>query len=128
MKSLLKILGFAATIVLSTALVAQENGTYKQEIDDWHAKRIAGLKADNGWLNLVGLYWLEEGKNSFGSSASNKVVFPKGNIAANAGYFVRSGNTVKLIADPTTHIKVKNQEVKESVIFTDSAEAPELAS
>lgn len=28
------------------------------------------------WLNLVGLFWLEEGENSFGSDETNKISLP----------------------------------------------------
>ncbi len=33
---------------------------YLNEINQWHQKRIENLKKENGWLNLVGLYWLKE--------------------------------------------------------------------
>lgn len=49
---------------------------HQYEVNLWHTKRIDGLKKDTGWLNLVGLYWLEEGENTFGSSDKNKIVFP----------------------------------------------------
>ncbi|RFS14177.1 DUF1684 domain-containing protein [Emticicia sp. C21] len=51
---------------------------YEDEIKAWHNKRIENLKKENGWLNLAGLFWLEEGKNTFGTGSSNKIVFPKG--------------------------------------------------
>ena len=50
--------------------------TYYAEIDTWHNERLARLKAMNGWLNLAGLYWLQEGKNTFGSASSNTIIFP----------------------------------------------------
>ena len=43
---------------------------YLNEVNGWHAKRVANLKKENGWLNLVGLHWLKEGENSFGSDTS----------------------------------------------------------
>jgi len=49
---------------------------YITEIEQWHQKRIERLKKDTGWLNLVGLYWLKEGENSFGSSEENDIKFP----------------------------------------------------
>lgn len=61
---------------------------YTTEIDSWHANREKNLKSDNGWLNLAGLFWLNEGFNTFGSAATNDVVFPEGKIDANAGTFV----------------------------------------
>lgn len=49
---------------------------YIAEIQQWHQKRIERLKKDTGWLNLVGLYWLKEGENTFGSSEENDINFP----------------------------------------------------
>lgn len=37
------------------------------EIETWHAKRIASLKKEHGWLSLVALEWLEEGANTVGA-------------------------------------------------------------
>lgn len=50
---------------------------YEKEIKDWQQIRITDLKKENGWLNLAGLFWLEEGRNSFGANTENKIVFPK---------------------------------------------------
>ena len=49
---------------------------YLNEINQWHQKRIENLKKENGWLNLVGLYWLKSGENKFGSAKDNEIVFP----------------------------------------------------
>lgn len=40
---------------------------HRREIEAWHANQIVSLKSETGWLNLIGLYWLKEGGNSFGS-------------------------------------------------------------
>lgn len=50
---------------------------YIGEIKAWHKRRIENLKKENGWLNLVGLYWLKEGENKIGSDKSNDIIFPK---------------------------------------------------
>jgi uncharacterized protein (DUF1684 family) len=55
-----------------------ESTPYEDEIKAWHNQRIENLKKESGWLNLAGLFWLEEGKNTFGTANSNKVIFPKG--------------------------------------------------
>jgi uncharacterized protein (DUF1684 family) len=49
---------------------------YRQQIDEWHAKREARLKADDGWLTLVGLFWLNDGKNLVGSSKEANIKLP----------------------------------------------------
>ena len=40
---------------------------HRKEIEKWQMERAASLKKDDGWLSLVGLYWLEPGENKFGS-------------------------------------------------------------
>ena len=37
---------------------------YKEKVDAWHARRIATLQSDFGWLSVVGLQWLKEGDNA----------------------------------------------------------------
>ena len=55
-----------------------EEAAYVAEIKEWHKKRIDRLTSKTGWLSLAGLYWLKEGKNTFGSSSENDIKFPKG--------------------------------------------------
>ena len=50
---------------------------YEAEIVAWRVERLANLKAPFGFLNLVGLYWLEEGTSRIGSAADNDIVFPE---------------------------------------------------
>lgn len=61
---------------------------YIQEIDLWHARRVEALKAPSGWLNVAGLLWLQEGINSFGSSAENTIVFPEKMTYPRAGFLL----------------------------------------
>lgn len=101
---------------------AQTSPAYQKELDAWVAQRVADLKADDGWLNLVGLHWLEEGKNAFGSGDGNKIIFPKNSIVENAGYFERNGNTVKLVVANNAPIQVDGKPVTEAIIFAPGME------
>ncbi len=67
------------------------------EINLWRAERDASLRKIDGWLSLVGLFWLEEGDNSFGSAEGNAVVFPADTIDAYAGILVREGRKVTVL-------------------------------
>lgn len=115
--------------VLTLGVNAQEQSGYQKEVESWHAKRIESLKAENGWLNLAGLFWLEEGKNSFGTGKQNKLVFPEGTITEEAGYFERKGDLITFFASPKAKVLVNGKEVKEAVVFNpDSARnAPTLS-
>ena len=73
---------------------------YDQEIAAWHRERIAGLTRPDGWLSLVGLFWLNEGENRFGSGAGGKVIFPEGSAPVFAGTFERHGKKVLVHAAP----------------------------
>jgi len=57
--------------------IITDEAAYRESIGQWQQQRLERLKSKTGWLNLAGLYWLEEGENSFGSDPSNKVVFPE---------------------------------------------------
>lgn len=106
----------------------QNNNEYTAELERWHRQRVESLKAENGWLNVAGLFWLSEGKNSFGSDKQNAVVFPEGSIAAKAGYFERSGNIAKLVVGDAP-ITVNGKPASEAIIFhPDSVQNPVIAS
>lgn len=65
---------------------------YAGEIEQWRAKRLANLTSESGWLSLIGLFWLKEGKNTFGSDAANDIVLPK--VPPHAGEFVLANGVV----------------------------------
>jgi uncharacterized protein (DUF1684 family) len=46
------------------------------ETNQWRADREARLKADSGWLTLVGLFWIEPGISRIGSDPAAQVPLP----------------------------------------------------
>jgi len=46
--------------------------------DDWRQARQRELAAPDSWLGLLGLFWLENGRNSVGSAAGSSVLLPSG--------------------------------------------------
>ncbi|MCB0281641.1 MAG: DUF1684 domain-containing protein [Calditrichae bacterium] len=87
---------------------ANADSQYSDSIDKWHNKRIASLKKSNSWLTLAGLYWLEPGKNTFGSSPENDLVFPE-KAEDQMGYFQLQDSIVTIFIN--TGIPVKNDSV-----------------
>ncbi len=58
---------------------------HRAQIEKWRAERVRRLTAEDGWLSVVGLSWLEEGVNSVGSAATNRVVLPEGKAPRTLG-------------------------------------------
>jgi uncharacterized protein (DUF1684 family) len=48
------------------------------ELKAWQAQRNAELLSDDSWLGLIGLYWLQAGRNLVGSSEEAVVKLPEG--------------------------------------------------
>ena len=53
----------------------------------WRQEHEASMREDDSWLNLVGLFWLQQGENSFGSSDMAHIVLPKHSTVNLAGAF-----------------------------------------
>lgn len=85
--------------------------SYEQELEAWKVKRLAGLKGENGWLSLIGLFWLKEGENRFGSDPLNEIVLPGDKAPAQAGTLRLAAGKVTLEAKPGSGIKSGGQEV-----------------
>lgn len=49
---------------------------HARQIEQWRADRLAKLTAEDGWLTLVGLFWIEEGVSHLGSNPNHEVVLP----------------------------------------------------
>ncbi|MDT5269168.1 MAG: uncharacterized protein QOH49_1354 [Acidobacteriota bacterium] len=85
--------------------------SYEQELEQWKAKRLTNLKSEDGWLTLIGLFWLKEGENRFGSDPTNEIVLPDGKTPALAGTLRLAAGKVTLEAKPDAKITLKGQPV-----------------
>lgn len=99
---------------------------YAKEIDQWHAERWAGLKSEDGWLTLVGLFWLKDGENKFGSGPANEIILPTGKIGAQAGAFVLKDGTVRIETTPKTGFTVDGKPVTSLALKSDEDGSPTL--
>lgn len=100
-----------------------DSSSYEKEIQEWRVKRFERLKSPTGWLSLAGLYWLEEGENTFGSDSSNRIVFPP-KAPPRLGVFILSGQQVTLKVDPSTTITTEGKPITEMVVYQEEMEKP----
>jgi hypothetical protein len=94
------------TTVSTKPTTAFDESAHKIEIQKWQQNRLASLTKVDGWLTLVGLFWLNEGENKFGSDQENAVVLPKVKAPAVAGSLWLEKGRVRLTARPDTGISV----------------------
>ncbi len=106
---------------------AQTTTGYNQQISEWHKQRVAELLAPDGWVNLVGLYWLEPGKNTFGSDTHNNLVFTQANMPSNAGYFLLQNEEVIWVSNPSVKVLAHNTQVDSLVIYQKNKEPLQLS-
>lgn len=96
--------------------------SHEKEISTWHADRVESLKKEDGWLNLIGLFWLGEGPNTFGSGDSSNLKLEEGNFPSNIGVFTLQNGEVYF--EPKVEgINLDNKGLEETtVIFSTSME------
>lgn len=67
-----------AALALGAALLpAGCSDDDRQDIETWHAARVERLRADDGWLTLVGLHPLAEGVHDLGSAPDADLRLPE---------------------------------------------------
>jgi uncharacterized protein (DUF1684 family) len=69
---------------------------HERSVREWWAARDERLRDPDGWLTLVGLYWLAAGENRFGSDPSNDIVLLGDEVPANAGSLWLADGEVRL--------------------------------
>lgn len=117
--------GILAIIILVSVFSCQSNKEkfnkedYIKSVQEWQTKRLQNLKSENGWLNLVGLYWLKKGQNPFGSNEANNIVFPK-DAPEFIGTFSLYKGTLSVEINKDVDVFINDSLLKEHEVFTDA--------
>lgn len=114
----------AARPAVSAKAAPALDPAYVREIEAWRKDRNEGLKKEDGWFTLVGLFWLEPGENRFGSGPDNRVLLPEGKTPAFAGTLIREGEAVKVRVAPGVAITSAGQPVTEAALTSDAKGEP----
>src|ERR1700761_6971650 len=97
-------------------------------VEQWRAERVADLTGEQGWLTLVGLFWLDRGDNSFGRAASNRLVLDHPALARKAGTFALDSSGVHFPARRGSGVTHAGQPVTRLDLVTDSQGEPTVLS
>ena len=99
---------------------------YAAEIDAWRVDREARLQADDGWLTVAGLFFLNAGDNSFGSSPLNDILLRTG--PAEAGVFTLRDETITVRAPEGGTLSIDGRDVEAAQLWPyEGRERPTIA-
>lgn len=98
-----------ACLTLAAITVFAADSAYQQEIAQWRVEREAKLKADDGWLTVVGLHWLHEGVNTLGSDPKADAPLPA-SLPARVGTIALSKGKVHF--KPASGVQLKEMDLK----------------
>ena len=90
---------------------------------EWREGRLERLKAEDGYLNLAGLFWLSDEKSTFGSGEQNDLKFPA--VAADSiGTFELSDDGVLMVTSPGVDVRYEGVPVKSLFLSDDTTDNP----
>lgn len=114
--------------ILSTFIAAKAPSpeAYKAQIEAGRQRRVAALKADDGWLTVAGLFWLKPGSNSVGAAPDNKIVLPAGSAPAHLGVFTFTGGQTSFQAAPGSQVTVNGKRITSAALKPDSSGSPDM--
>lgn len=92
---------------------------YIKSVQEWQVERLESLKSENGWLNLVGLHWLKDGQNPFGSNEANNIIFPE-NAPGFIGNIILYKGNLSISINDDVEVFINDSILKESNILTDA--------
>ncbi len=102
----------------------ESNNEYVKKIEQWKHQRLKKLKSPDSWLSLAGLYWLEEGENTFGTDSENDFVVYKEGIPGFIGQFFLKNGIVSFKAGQDVEVLHETQVIKEIPMENDSRGHP----
>jgi len=102
----------AGLVAIAVAAIAADSGAYQREIAKFRAERETKLKADDGWLTVVGLHWLKNGINTVGSDPYTDAPLPK-SAPPMVGTIVLSKGKVHF--KPARGVQLKEMDLKTDV-------------
>jgi uncharacterized protein (DUF1684 family) len=106
------------TMLLKCTTGVKNETSYREEMSNWRMDRLERLKSPDGWLNLIGLLWIKNGVNTFGSDSSNNLIFPA-EAPAKAGIISLKDSIVTIHFNNNEGVLIDDQPSKDCELFAD---------
>jgi uncharacterized protein (DUF1684 family) len=109
----------AVALIAPPAQAQAPSSDYRAEVEAWRQRREQRLRADDGWLAVVGLFWLRQGQNTVGSAPDSAVLLPAP-VPADAGTITLADGHATLVVTPGTEARVDGRPVTRLVLVPDT--------
>ncbi len=110
---------------LAAPLAFGADDRYLSELETWRRAREAGLKAEDGWLSVSGLFWLREGPTQIGADPSNDIVLPA-HAPAQVGTLTLTNGQAEFVAARATRITLAGKPFPRGLIQSDHEGEPDI--
>ena len=91
----------------------------------WRAERDREMRSEESWLTIAGLFWLDEGENTFGASSSNRIELPPGSAPSLGGKFIRKGEKITVEAAPGVSLYCGGKQIARMTIRAGDSTSPD---
>ncbi|MEO7917598.1 MAG: DUF1684 domain-containing protein [Dokdonella sp.] len=108
----------------SFVIAAGAPDEYSASINKERSDRDAALRKPGGWLSLIGLDWLSEGRNSIGSSKDSDIVLLKGPLKL--GVITLKDGKASIAIEPAANATVDGKSVTTATLASDADGKPSI--
>jgi len=112
--------------LLALAVLPAGQPSYRAQVEQWRQGREANLRAEDGWLTVVGLFWLKEGTSTAGAGRGNDFVLPPGTAPERVGTFSFHDGKTFFAATPGVEVTLNGARVSSATLATDSTGKPDV--
>ncbi|GJM22654.1 MAG: hypothetical protein DHS20C15_25690 [Planctomycetota bacterium] len=93
---------------------------HEAEVEAWHVERERKLASPTGYLALVGLTWIGEGRHTVGSHPDSDIQLPVGRAPERLGEIVVRGEQLRFVAAEGQSVTVDGERVTELALRADT--------
>ncbi len=113
-------------MVVGAGPSSPDPAAHRRDLEAWRERRLQSLRREDGWLTLVGLFWLEPGDNTVGSDPKSRVVLPAGKAPARLATISLDAAGARLATAPGETVEIGGKPVTGSALSTDASGEPTL--
>lgn len=94
----------------------EDDKAFSKAEKEWRATRAENMKKETSWLTVVGLFWLDDGENTFGTGERAKFVLPKHSTVEVAGSFFLEDGKVRYVMNRGQRAVVDEKSTREGTL------------